>query len=281
MSEVKSLEDDDQLQIELASAGDRLVVVFYTATWCAPCKKMKPVFESLSKKYEDVVFISLDVDVCQETAISQGVTAMPTFAFHKHSEKVDVMQGADPILLEEKINLLIKKSEVEVAGHIDLIPFVLKNECECLNESDSHPLTNVFDENEEYLQSDFDEQLMISITFQQPVKLHSIKIRSPEENGPKNVKIFINQPNTLDFDSGESNTPIQELELTPDQLDFTPIGLQYVRFQHVNNIQFFIKSNQSGTETTVIQQLGFIGTLLSSTNMGDFKRVSGKRGEVC
>ena len=33
------------------------------------------------------------------------------------------------------------------------------------------------------------------------------------ENGPKTVKLFINQPTTLDFDRADSMAPVQQLEL--------------------------------------------------------------------
>ena len=36
----------------------------------------------------------------------------------------------------------------------------------------------------------------------------------------------------------------------------------------------FIKDNQGGKETTVLEYLGLYGTPLDSTNMKDFKRVS-------
>ena len=38
--------------------------------------------------------------------------------------------------------------------------------------------------------------------------------------------------------------------------------------------QIFIRDNQGGNETTVVQYIGIYGNILDSTNMKDFKRVS-------
>lgn len=58
-----------------------------------------------------------------------------------------------------------------------------------------------------------------------------------------------------------------------------PINLRYVKFQNVQNIQFFVKDNLSGGEITQIDHLAIIGSPISTTNMGDFKRLVGKKGE--
>lgn len=55
-------------------------------------------------------------------------------------------------------------------------------------------------------------QLIISITFTQAVKVHSLKIKAPKDKGPKTIKLFINQPRTLDFDMADSYQAIQELQ---------------------------------------------------------------------
>ena len=68
--------------------------------------------------------------------------------------------------------------------------------------------------------------------------------------------------------------------LTPQQLDGSLITLKFVKFQNVQNLQFFFKDNQAGEETTQIDHLVVIGTPLATTNMNDFKRVSGKKGEA-
>ncbi|KAJ8941743.1 hypothetical protein NQ314_010287 [Rhamnusium bicolor] len=213
MGSVRVINDEAHFQTELANAATRLVVADFTATWCGPCQRIAPIFQQLAVKYPRAVFLKIDVDHCQETAASQGVSAMPTFIFYRNKTKVDRLQGADATTLESKIQQYYGSEESEdaegVAGHMDLQPFILKGQCECLNESDDHP-------------------------FQ---------------------------------------------ELVPQELEGNPINLRFVKFQNIQNIQLFIKDNQSGGEVTQIDHLAIIGSPISTTNMGDFKRVIGKKGE--
>lgn len=130
-----------------------------------------------------------------------------------------------------------------------------------------------------YVLYNFTFQLIISITFNQAVKIHSLKIKAPADKGPKTLKIFINQPRTLDFDMANSNTSVQELELSPEDLEGNPINLKYVKFQNVQNFQLFVKDNQCGGEVTQIDHFAIYGSPISTTNMGNFKRVAGKKGE--
>lgn len=95
---------------------------------------------------------------------------------------------------------------------MDLTTFIVKGECECLNEADDHCFEHCLASEGGYLQSDCDEQLIMSLAFRQPVKVHSLKIKGPADKGPKNIKLFINQPRTIDFDMADSNTSIQDLE---------------------------------------------------------------------
>ncbi len=67
--------------------------------------------------------------------------------------------------------------------------------------------------------------------------------------------------------------------MTPDQLDGSPIPLRYVKFQNVQNLQFFFKETQEDSDTTQIDFLAVIGSPIGTTNMSEFKRVAGKKGE--
>lgn len=94
---------------------------------------------------------------------------------------------------------------------VDLATFITKAQCECLNESDEHNFSQCLTDDDGYLESDCDEQLILSIAFSQAVKIHSLKIKAPNDKGPKNIKLYINQPRTIDFDMADSNTSIQDL----------------------------------------------------------------------
>jgi len=284
MGSVRNVDDEAHFQSELAAAGTKLVVADFTATWCGPCQHMAPIFQQLALKYPNALFLKIDVDKCQETAAAQGVSAMPTFIFYRNRTKIDRIQGADPSGLENKIRQYYGSGEGDetesVQGHMDLAPFITKAQCECLNESDDHPLAHALESSGGFLQSDCDEQLIISIAFNQSVKIHSLKIKAPKDKGPKKVRLFINQPRTLDFDMADSNVCIQDLEFTPEDLDGGPINLRYVKFQNVQNIQLFVVNNQSGGEITQIDHLAVIGSPISTTNMNDFKRIDGKKGDT-
>ncbi len=215
---------------------------------CGPCQRIAPVFERLSQEYSarGVNFLKVDVDECQTTAANNNVSAMPTFIFFRNRVPVARLQGADPNALASKLKELVESGETlsaaasdsPVAGFLDLTTFINKSQSECLNESDNNSLGNAFLPGSGfYLESDCDEQLIISIAFNQPVKLHSLKLLAPATNGPKTLKLFINQPRTLDFDQASSMEAVQKVEVeTADLVEAKPIPLRFVKFQNVQNL---------------------------------------------
>ncbi|XP_045601804.1 thioredoxin-like protein 1 [Procambarus clarkii] len=281
----KVLTEDAQFQPELSQAGGRLVVADFTSARCGPCQRIAPLFEEMAARFPNAVFLKIDVKECTAAASSQGVSATPTFIFYRNKTKLDSLQGADPETLEARIRQHYGDGEGEevedsgVPGHIDLIPMINKAGCECLNESDDHPFTQALTSAGGYLESDTDEQLILYLSFNQAVKLHSIKFKGPAENGPKVVRLFINQPHTIDFDSAESANAVQELTLSTKDLDGELIPLKYVKLQNVMNLTLFVKNNQTDADTTQISYIQIIGSPVQTTKMSDFKRVTGKKGE--
>jgi len=282
---VKILTDDSQFQPELRNAGSKLVVVDFHATWCGPCLRIAPTFVKYSTKYSQAVFLKIDVDQCKDVAEKCGISAMPTFQFYKNRVKIDELRGADPSALESKIKQHIEgdaaDDDVGVAGHVDLTSFISLSGCSCLNESDENTFQNALKKGPTFLESDCDEQLILTITFTQAVKLHSLKINAPDDGrGPKTIKIFKNQPSAIDFDQAERMEAVETLDLSSEDITGDKIiELRYVKFQNVQNIVIFVKDNQGDEETTAINQFIIIGSPIESTKMSDFKRVAGKAGE--
>lgn len=291
---------DSRFQSTLVQAEDKLVVVSFFATWCGPCRTVAPKFIRLSNNpaYANAMFLKVDVDICRNTAKRYEVTAMPTFALFRNRELIVAMKGANIEPVESAIMTHIgpspssvdetsgpassgASSTVSVPGQISLLNLIDKSGSECLNENDSHPFTDAIAPGDGFLESDCDEQLVVMLAFQQPVKLHSLQLVGPDDGrAAKTVKLFINQTHTLDFDAAEQRKPTQEFSLTADNTRADSlIPLQYVKYQNVQTLTLFVKDNQGDCETTVINHIGVYGSTLDATNMKEFKRVAGEKGE--
>ncbi|WWC67519.1 thioredoxin [Kwoniella pini CBS 10737] len=261
---------------------NQLLVIDFHAVWCGPCHAIAPVLEQLSNSYKHVKFVKIDVDKQAPLAQRFQVRAMPTFKFLKGGREVDELRGASP----PQLNNLVSKhagtpaaasssssassSTVKSSAPADttgsLLKHIVSNGLSCLNESSDHPLSSIVGPNPgprgtSYLESDVDAELLISIPFQDQVKLKSISIFSAisPAQAPKTIKLYINNSN-IDFSDAESLSPAQELELTPEQVKGDKIDLRFVRFQNVRSLHILIKDNQEDEETTRIDSIDIYGT---------------------
>ncbi|GFP85758.1 pith domain-containing protein at3g04780 [Phtheirospermum japonicum] len=149
-------------------------------------------------------------------------------------------------------------------SQVDLLDFVDWSGVECLNQSGSHSLPNAlkqgYREDEGlYLESDADEQLLIYIPFTQVIKLHSIVIYGPEEEGPRTVKLFANREH-MGFSNVNDFPPSDTAVFSVDNLKGKPVIVKYVKFQNVRSLTIFIEDNQSGSEITKVQKIVLCGT---------------------
>ena len=67
-------------------------VFYFTADWCSPCKKTRPVVEELKK--EGFQFQMIDVDYEQLLAKQFQVKAIPTFILLEDGKELDRVTGA-------------------------------------------------------------------------------------------------------------------------------------------------------------------------------------------
>ncbi|XP_015875408.2 PITH domain-containing protein At3g04780 [Ziziphus jujuba] len=162
-------------------------------------------------------------------------------------------------------------------SQVDLLDFIDWSGVECLNQSSSHSLANALkqgyrEDDGLNLESDADEQLLIYLPFTQVIKLHSIAIKGPEEEGPKTVKLFSNKEH-MGFINVNDFPPSDTINLSPDNLKGKPVVLKYVKFQNVRSLTIFIEDNQSGSDLTKVQKIVLYGSTVETTDMKGLKKI--------
>ncbi|KAJ8553497.1 hypothetical protein K7X08_024175 [Anisodus acutangulus] len=92
-----------ETKLNAASRASRLSVLYFTATWCGPCRFISPFYTSLPGKYPKVAFLKADIDEARDVASKWNVSSVPAFFFIKNGKEVDRVVGADKNSLEKKI----------------------------------------------------------------------------------------------------------------------------------------------------------------------------------
>jgi thioredoxin 1 len=77
--------------------ADKPVLVDFWAEWCAPCRALGPIIESLSADYDGKVTVAkLDVDANQQVAMQYGIRSIPTVMLFDNGQVVDTFIGVRP-----------------------------------------------------------------------------------------------------------------------------------------------------------------------------------------
>ena len=100
--------NDTTFEDEVLKA-DGLVLVDFSATWCAPCKKLEPIVHELAGDYDGrLKVVKVDVDQARAVAARFGVMSVPTLLFFKNGEPADQVTGVVPgETLKQKLDRLL------------------------------------------------------------------------------------------------------------------------------------------------------------------------------
>jgi len=69
-------------------------IFYFTADWCNPCKKTRPIVEELNRESSEVRFQIIDVDIEGELARGFGIKSIPTFIVIQDGQEIKRATGA-------------------------------------------------------------------------------------------------------------------------------------------------------------------------------------------
>ncbi len=72
------------------------VLVDMWAEWCAPCKRLAPIFEEFSKEMKEVKFTKLNVEEFPNIAQQYDVMNIPTMIVFKRGQEAGRITGLLP-----------------------------------------------------------------------------------------------------------------------------------------------------------------------------------------
>ena len=92
--------------ISILKDKECLILFYFTATWCGPCQKIKPMIEKLSEGLDNskVEVYMVDIDENDELALELKVKSVPTFYLFHKKKLIDQTSGNDIL----KVHKLIK-----------------------------------------------------------------------------------------------------------------------------------------------------------------------------
>ena len=80
-----------------ALASGRPVLLEFSATWCPPCRKVKPEVEALAREMQGKAeVVQIDVDEQRDLAAQYRISSIPCFVVVKNGQEVSRQTGAIP-----------------------------------------------------------------------------------------------------------------------------------------------------------------------------------------
>ncbi len=88
-----SFKDSD---FETKVKNEEVSIIQFSASWCAPCRVVKPIMEKLSDEFKNIKFFYADIDEdAINTASSAAVRGVPTIVIYRKGVETSRKVGGD------------------------------------------------------------------------------------------------------------------------------------------------------------------------------------------
>jgi thioredoxin 1 len=96
------------------TVAEGIVLIDFWAAWCGPCRQFGPVFERVSEKHLDAMFVKVDTEAEQELAQRYGVSSIPTLVVYRDGIPVFGQVGALPEPVLEDVLRQVRELDMDV-----------------------------------------------------------------------------------------------------------------------------------------------------------------------
>jgi thioredoxin 1 len=99
--------------IEDTITNNDIVIIDFWAPWCGPCKSFAPTYESVSEKYDDVVFGKVNTEDQQELGANFQIRSIPTLMVFREKVAIFSQAGALPESALEEVIAKVKELDMD------------------------------------------------------------------------------------------------------------------------------------------------------------------------
>ena len=101
---------------DISNLADKecLLLFYFTASWCGPCQKIKPMLIKLAEGLDNskIKFFMIDIDENDEIAEKFKIRGVPTFYLLHNNQELDHFTGADITKVHKLIKDNLQKVEI-------------------------------------------------------------------------------------------------------------------------------------------------------------------------
>lgn len=96
----------DELINHSTNNPNSLIVLDFKASWCEPCKKLKPFIDYLQNEYPNVTFQEIDIEDDDTINITENfeIAKVPTIIFIKNGTVCHTLIGTNKEHIENAVN---------------------------------------------------------------------------------------------------------------------------------------------------------------------------------
>jgi thiol-disulfide isomerase/thioredoxin len=106
---IEFTKDDDIVKVLLENMEKSVLsLLYFTASWCGPCQKIKPFLDELSDKLKEngeynIEFYKIDIDKNEDFCNKCDIKSVPTFFIMNGKDLLSSLNGANKMKLSEII----------------------------------------------------------------------------------------------------------------------------------------------------------------------------------